>query len=174
MVELIVVIVLAGILAAVATGRYFNRGSFDASAYAEQIRTMARYAQKLAIAQNRKVYVEGSLGGIGLCYANALPCPTDSQVPAPSGANSGNAATRAFCAVGGAYASTWYCEGLPAGVQMTASGNTLSPFYFNGLGRPYMPTDAGVDSTFQNLSLGFSADGGTSTLSVSKETGYVN
>jgi MSHA pilin protein MshC len=174
MVELVVIIVLAGILAAVATSRFFSREGYDASAYAEQVRAMARYAQKLAIAQNRNVYVEGSLSGVGLCYKNTLPCATADQVPAPSGSNSGNAATRAFCAVGGVYASTWYCEGLPTGVTMAVSGNSLSPFYFNGLGRPYTATDTGTDSTFADLSITLSADGGASTIAVSKETGYVN
>lgn len=182
MVELIVVMVLAGILAAIGASRFFNRSGFDASAYGEQVRGMARYAQKLAIAQNRNVFVEGSLDGVSLCYIHALPCPVESQVPAPAGSNSGNDATKSFCSVGGVYAQGWYCEGRPAGVTMTAvsGGASLSPFYFNGLGKPYLPDDAkamkngvNTDSSFQGMTLALSADGSRFEMSVSQETGYV-
>jgi MSHA pilin protein MshC len=179
-VELIVVMVLAGILAAVATARYFNRTGFDAASYAEQLRGMVRYGQKLAIAQNRNVWVVGSVDGIALCYANALPCPAASQVLPPTGTNSGNKNTKTFCAVGGAYAAAWYCEGRPDGVTMIPSGYSLSPFYFNGLGKPYVQADLpssgtiSTDSTFGGVSMAISADGVTSTVSVAQETGYVN
>lgn len=187
MIELVVVMILVAILGAVASARYFKRTGFDAASYTEQVRAMARYAQKLAIAQNRFVYVEGDLNGVALCYKHAMPCPLDSQVQAPAGDNSGSAATRAYCSVGGTYSPHWYCEGIPAGVTMgIGSGGTnmsLSPFLFNGLGKPYLPTDVPAnmpdntlltDSTFKGISMTVSADGSTATLSVAAETGYVN
>jgi MSHA pilin protein MshC len=182
LVELITVMVIIGILGAVAGARFFNRTGYDATTYAEQLRAMVRYAQKIAIAQNRFVYVEGAIGGVSLCYQNTLQCPAASQVPAPSGSNSGNAATRAYCTTGGAYAAGWYCEGLPPGVMLTPiSGSLQQPFFFNGLGKPYLPTDASsanklllADSGFQTLLISISADGSVSNLSVAAETGYVN
>ena len=61
MVELIMVIVIVGVLAAVAASRFFVRTGFDVAAFAEQVRAMARYAQKLAVAQNRVVWVTGTV-----------------------------------------------------------------------------------------------------------------
>lgn len=175
LVELIVVMVLAGILAAVAGARFFNRSGFDAASYAEQLRGMVRYGQKVAIAQNARVYVEGNYDGIALCYVDAMPCPAASQVPTPAGANSGTKNTKTFCAAGGAYAAAWYCEGRPDGIAMQITSGALSPFYFNGLGKPYLPSDTPPnDSNFVTLAMAISADGTTSTVSVAQETGYVN
>src|SRR4051812_38308373 len=91
MVELIVVMILVGILGAIGAARFFSRTGFDSAAYAEQLRGMARYAQKLAIGQHRNVFVAASPDGIALCYVNASPCPAAQAVPAPGGSNSGNA-----------------------------------------------------------------------------------
>jgi MSHA pilin protein MshC len=182
MIELIMVMVLVGILAAVAANRFFTRTGVDASSFAETVRGMVRYAQKLAIAQNRVVWVTGSLtGGVALCYANALPCPAGQQVMVPGGTNSGNTYTRAFCSVGGVYSPNWYCESVPAaGVSMTPVSGTFSPFYFNGLGRPFMPNDLPADgsrsqdSTFGTTTYTFSGDKVSIPVTIYQETGYVN
>jgi MSHA pilin protein MshC len=184
MIELIMVVILVGILAAVAATRFFIRTGFDATSYAEQMRAMARYAQKLAIAQNRNVWVTGSLtGGVALCYANTLPCPVNQQVSVPNGTNSGNPNTRLFCRVGGVYSPTWYCESPPAaGIAMTPSGTsgTFSPFYFNGLGKPFLPDDMPAnggpsqDSTFATTSYTFSGDKVSIAVTIHQETGYVD
>jgi MSHA pilin protein MshC len=180
MVELVVVMVLIGILAAVGAARFYTRTAYDVSAYAEQVRAMARYAQKLAIAQNRNVYMVGSPDVFALCYANALPCPTNRLVVAPAGANSGNANTRTYCVTGGAYAANWYCEGRPSNVTMTPASGMQSGFYFNGLGKPYLPGDlpttAGApsqNSSFATTAFTFSGDGASFTVTISPETGYV-
>lgn len=179
MVELIIVMILMGILAAIGAARFFNRSGFDTASYAEQVRAMARYAQKLAIAQNRNVFVTGSLNGVALCYANSLPCPASQMVSAPGGSNSGGSATRAFCVSGGAYASSWYCEGRPSGVTISPAGGTVSPFYFNGLGKPFLPADLPAggapsqDSSFATTTFNFSGDGVTIPVTIYQETGYV-
>jgi MSHA pilin protein MshC len=172
MVELIVVMILIGILGAIGAARFFSRTGFDAAAYSEQSAAMLRYAQKLAIAQNRPVYVQATTQGIRLCYDGSTPCTSQQQVAAPSGDNSGSTATRAFCTAGGAYARAWYCEGVPTGASMTLSQAAAGAFYFNGLGRPYLTTDTG-DSTFGGLSLTVKGDELTRTISISQETGYV-
>jgi MSHA pilin protein MshC len=170
MVELIVVMILVGILGAIGAARFFNRTGFDAAAYAEQGAAMLRYAQKLAIAQNRPVYVQTSNQGIKLCYTATSPCGNNERIAAPSGSNSGSTGTRAFCTGGGSYAPAWACEGVPPGAGMTLNGTAV--FYFNGLGRPYAATDDG-DSTFTGLSLTVAGDDFTRTISVAQETGYV-
>jgi MSHA pilin protein MshC len=176
MVELIVMMVLIGVLSAIGAARFFDRGAFDAAAYGEQLRAMMRYAQKLAIAQNRNVFVQGSLDGAALCYEAANPCPAGSLVPVPAGDNSGNDATRKYCLSGGAYASGWYCEGRPDGVAITPVSGSLAPFFFNALGRPCLAADLASncqDSSFAGLTLALSGGGATASLSVSQETGYV-
>jgi MSHA pilin protein MshC len=173
MVELIMVILLVGILGAIGAARFFSRTGFDAAAYAEQSVGLLRYAQKLAVAQNRKVFVQASAQGIRLCYTGATPCGTDQRVLTPAGDNSGTTATRAFCAEGGVYVRNWYCEAVPSGTLMVLSPAAASTFYFNGLGRPYLPADTGTDSNFAGLVLTLTADGLTRTVTVAQETGYV-
>jgi MSHA pilin protein MshC len=179
LIELIVVMVLIGVLGAIGASRFFDRSAYDAAAYGEQLRAMVRYAQKLAIAQNRNVFVQGSLDGVALCYDAAIPCPAASQVRVPAGDNSGktgNDATRNYCQNGGAYASGWYCEGRPDGVTMNPVGGSLAPFFFNALGRPCLAADLASncqDSTFAGLTVALTGGGATASLSVSQETGHV-
>lgn len=47
--ELIVVMVLMAILAAVAAPRFFDSGAFEGPAFAQELASAARYAQKLAV-----------------------------------------------------------------------------------------------------------------------------
>jgi MSHA pilin protein MshC len=174
MVELIVVMVLIGILGAIGAARFFNRTGFDAAAYAEQSAAMLRYAQKLAIAQRRNVFVQATTQGIRLCYDGSTPCAAQQQVAAPSGANSGSTATRAFCAAGGAYIEAWHCEGVPTGASMTLSQATAGAFFFNGLGQPFLAADTGIGASgFTGLTLSIKGDDLTRTISVAQETGYV-
>jgi len=185
MVELIVVLIVVGILGAIGAARFFNRSGFDAAAYAEQVRGMVRYAQKLAVAQNRPVYVQGMLSGVNvqgvaLCFVANSPCPAAAQVPAPGG-NSGSSGTRASCLANGVYAPAWYCEGVPASVGFSPITGSLATFYFSGIGRPYAPDDVPKNdptgsaqvSNFSQISVAIAADGISSTITVSPETGYV-
>jgi MSHA pilin protein MshC len=180
MVELIIVMILIGILAAIGAARFFNPTGFDTAGYAEQVRAMARYAQKLAVAQHTNVFVVGSQDGIALCYTNSMPCPAGQVVPAPGGANSGSGATRSFCVSGGAYAANWYCEGRPAGVTLTPASGSISPFYFSALGKPFLPADLpqggapSINSSFATTTFTFSGDGVTIPVTIYQETGYVD
>jgi MSHA pilin protein MshC len=181
-VELIMVILLAGILAAVAASRFYNRTGFDVASFADTARGMVRYAQKLAIAQNRTVWVTGTVDpknvynvqGIGLCYSNNATCPTADQVQAPSGTNSGNANTRYICVVGGAYVPSWYCESAPsAGLTMKLATGSFAPFYFNGLGKPFALDANNKPVPFPTTQYKFSGDNATIAVTVYQETGYV-
>ena len=57
MVELIVMLVLIGILGTIAGSRFYDTQVFEARTYADQAKALIRYAQKLAISQNRNVFV---------------------------------------------------------------------------------------------------------------------
>lgn len=173
LVELIAVLVLVGILGAYASSRFIGRESFDARAYADQTLAMLRFAQKLAIAQNRRVFVRLDGDSVALCFDNAY-CTT--RVLAPGG-NSASTRTLAACAQD----KTWFCEALPV-----ATSYTLEPaapyagrpwLYFSALGKPYAAADAATssgDGTFVKLALQVRRGSEFQTLFVETETGYVH
>ena len=165
LVELIAVIVIIGILGAVAAGRFLGRAPFDSVAYADQSRSLLRYAQKVAIAQNRNVYVRITAGGVALCYQAA--CAVSDHVLAPGGANSGSSATKALC-----NDSTWACEAPPQQVRITPA----TTFYFDPVGKPFAVGDAPPTSvsSFAGLSMVVTASESVRTIAVEMETGYVH
>lgn len=81
MVELILVMVIAGILAAVAVPRMIGRTSFDTRGFADQIAATVRFAQKLAVAQRTDVFVRLTANDATLCYDAACATPA----PGPGG-----------------------------------------------------------------------------------------
>jgi MSHA pilin protein MshC len=155
MIELVVVIVLMGILGAVATARYFDSAGFDASTYTEQTRSMLRYAQKVAVAQHRNVYVVFTSKRIALCFTTV--CAASDRVLAPAGSNSGGKTTVTECAD-----PTWYCEGTPANLGYALQGGTPGNFSFDALGQP-----------LSGMIVRITGDGLTRDITVSAETGYV-
>lgn len=88
MVELITVMVIIGILAAVAMPRFFQRNTFDDRGFHDQVISTLRYAQKAAIAQRRFVCVTfPANNSINLAMGSNSDCTT-AQLPivSPSGA----------------------------------------------------------------------------------------
>jgi MSHA pilin protein MshC len=81
MVELILVIAVAGILAAVAVPRMMGRTGFDTRGFADQLSATVRFAQKLAIAHRTDVFVRLTAGDATLCYDAACATPA----PGPGG-----------------------------------------------------------------------------------------
>ncbi|MDL2353621.1 MAG: prepilin-type N-terminal cleavage/methylation domain-containing protein [Pseudomonadota bacterium] len=171
LVELVVVMVLIGILGAVASARYFDSTGFDAAAYTGQTRTMLRYAQKAAIAQHRPVYVVLSSRRIALCvnYRSDATCGGTNRLLAPAG-NSGAKATLAACG-----AADWYCEATPAGLAYAVQGAGAAYFFFDALGRPFAAADPypGEPASFAGLVLRITGDGQNHDVTVSQESGYV-
>src|SRR5450759_481254 len=70
LVELIMVMVIIGILAAVAAPRFFNANVFQSRGFADQVQASLRYAQKEAIAQHRNVCVAMTASDITLKIAS--------------------------------------------------------------------------------------------------------
>ncbi|MHB1186789.1 prepilin-type N-terminal cleavage/methylation domain-containing protein [Thiobacillus sp.] len=85
MVELVLVMVIAGILAAVAVPRMIGRTSFDTRGFADQLGATVRFAQKLAVSQRRDVSVLLTANDATLCYDPITPCAAASQAPGPGG-----------------------------------------------------------------------------------------
>jgi MSHA pilin protein MshC len=165
LVELIAVIIIVGILGAFAASRFMGRASFDSIAYADQSVALLRYAQKVAIAQNRNVYARVQANGIALCYD--ISCIGGQRVRAAGGGNSDSAATRAACAD-----TTWACEAPPSQVTITP----LALFYFDALGKPFLETDglSAAVSNFTTRTITVKADPSQRLITIEMETGYVH
>ncbi len=86
LVELIVVIVILGILAAVAIPRFANRADFDAAGVYDGTLSILRYAQKSAVAQRRQVCVVFTPAELALSIAAAFGAACDTPLTGPDGA----------------------------------------------------------------------------------------
>jgi MSHA pilin protein MshC len=148
--ELIMVIVLMGILAAVAAPKIFNTNDFYARGFHDETLGLLRYAQKTAIAQRRTVCVTLNTTGITLNIFSTNPetgtcaaAPTLTPLSSPRG-GTGLAAT------------------IKTAPACTASPSALATFQFTPLGS----TDqlCNVDITIAN----------SSTITIEAATGYVH
>nr|WP_255583429.1 type II secretion system protein [Duganella sp. sic0402] len=169
MVELITVLIVAGILAAVGVSRFADSNAFENRAYADQAKTIIRYAQKLAVAQNRPIFVVTNGSSFAVCADAAC----NGLITAPGGSNSGSTATRANCRQGSNYVASWMCEGRPANVSIT--GLPGSTIFFDALGRPYKGTDpvVGPSTLSAPVIISFTSAGNTNQITIWPETGYV-
>jgi MSHA pilin protein MshC len=156
--ELTAVIVITGVLAAVAVPRFLGRQSFDSRAFHDQCLAVVRHAQKVAIAQRRTIYVSVTATRIGVCYdagcaSHVSPPASYLQATTPSGA--GNPA-----ALNCSNDPNWLCAGAPDAVSVSP----VVTFSFDGLGRPNLVAT-------QTLVV---AGDATRTVVVERETGYVH
>lgn len=157
-VELIMVIVILGILAAVAAPRFFDRNTFDSRGFYDQAISTLRYAQKAAIAQHRFVCAQFSAvgvtpGTVTLTTGSSNSCGT--PLPSPSGQasyviTSNNASFSAIPAGG----ISFDCLGRPRTVGTATTCSDTS-------GILAAPTPIAIN------------DYGTS-ITVEAETGYVH
>ncbi|MBT9589740.1 MAG: type II secretion system protein [Thiobacillus sp.] len=111
LVELILVMVIAGILAAVAVPRLIGRNSFDSRGFTDQFAATVRFAQKLAIAQRRDVFVRLTPTNATLCYNATGACVA---APGPGGEKP-------------------YTVSVPGGVAIASPVASLA---FDAVGRP--------------------------------------
>jgi MSHA pilin protein MshC len=114
LIELVTVILLVGILAAVAVPRMFDATAFRSRGFYEEVVGAARYGQKLAVASGCAVQLSISGGAFALYQRQSCTGGAFSQaVPRPAGS--------------GAFSAT-----VPAGVTLTASAAAV---VFDSLGR---------------------------------------
>jgi MSHA pilin protein MshC len=113
MLELIIVILIAGILSFTAIGRLNDTGEVNAHGFAEQIASTLRFAQEAAVAQRRLMYVNVNAGSglVDACLDSSNACAQ--PLAAPGG---GTLAVQA-----------------PGGIVMSTS---TAQFSFDGLGQP--------------------------------------
>jgi MSHA pilin protein MshC len=73
LVELITIMVILGVLAAIAMPRFFDRNTFDSRGFYDQTISTLRYAQKTAIAKHRFVCVAFAANSITLTFDPISP-----------------------------------------------------------------------------------------------------
>jgi MSHA pilin protein MshC len=121
LIELVVVMVIAGILAAVAIPRFTDVES-RAAWYREQVKAGVRYAQRQAVAHRRCVFVSVTAARVDLFYDNGLCALSATPLRVITTGNP-------------------YQLPAPAGVVLSPVGN----FSFNGLGRPSFAADLTIN-----------------------------
>ncbi|HEY5799154.1 MAG TPA: prepilin-type N-terminal cleavage/methylation domain-containing protein [Burkholderiaceae bacterium] len=171
LVELVTTLIIVGVLAAVAAPRFFTRSAFEGRAFVDQSRSLLRYAQKVAIAQNRSVFVRLNGSSVALCFDSTCSAAA-MLLAAPAGSNSGSNVTRAACVATAVYQPQWACEGIPAGMTYTSP---QALFYFDASGQPYRNTDTVPVSTFTTpLTIAVTGDATPMSIVIEGATGYVH
>jgi MSHA pilin protein MshC len=88
-IELVVVLVITGVLAAVAVPRFFVSQQYSDRGFYDQALAITRYAQKSAIALRRNVCVNIASPSINLTYVSAptyvSTSPCNTNLPSPVG-----------------------------------------------------------------------------------------
>lgn len=128
LIELVTVLVILGIVAAVAAPRFFTKDSFDERGFYDETVSAARYAQKLALATGCDVQFSVSASGYVL-NQRATSCVSGGF-------------TRSVVHPGTAQPS--FSGTAPSGIATAMTGN---PVVFNGQGYP-------SDSTTRTVTVG--------------------
>ena len=127
LIELVVVLVIAGIMAAIVLPQ-FNQPDIDASWYQEQIKSALRYGQRQAVAQRRNVYVVVSAVNVRLCYDAACAAPVSD-----------------------------FASGAPFTTKSAPSGVALVPqtFSFDAMGQPSAGAPFTIDGVIVDADTGY-------------------
>ncbi|MCW8906214.1 MAG: prepilin-type N-terminal cleavage/methylation domain-containing protein [Sedimenticola sp.] len=145
LVELVVVLLVAGVLLAVGMPRFFDQLTFQEWGFSDELGGALRYAQKLAVASGCDTQVAISTGGYQLnqrasCDSGAFTTP----VRLPGSDASG------------------YAGNAPGGVTLTPVS-----LYFDSLGRPRASASGAL---LGNTTVSV----GSRTFTVEAQTGYVH
>ena len=125
MVELIMVMVIIGIIAAVAVPRFFDRNVFDSRGFYDQVISTLRYAQKAAIAQHRFVCVAFTSNSVTLTTGATAACGTNLTGPTGTAPYSVSSSNASFTATPAAF--NFDALGRPSAAQsITVSGYATS------------------------------------------------
>jgi MSHA pilin protein MshC len=158
MIELVMVMVLAGILAIAIIPRFANKSVFDAKGFFDQSISMLRYAQKVAIAQRTNVFVNANAasGTICLTYVADANCASTTASDKVVALSSMPLATD----------QSWMIKTVPAGSGITLGGALV--FSFSALGKPTpVPDPTPNNAIVVNIN-------GTGVITIERETGYVH
>jgi MSHA pilin protein MshC len=124
LIELIMVIVIAGILAVVVVPRFYDIKIFQTRGFADQVQATLRYAQKIAIAQHRLVCAAYTTGPDRLAVTITVTASCDTALNLPTG-------------------NVNYVD-APSGVAFLMTPSSVN---FDALGRPNAAAVATVGNT---------------------------
>jgi MSHA pilin protein MshC len=144
LVELIAVITVIGILAALAGPKFIGNDVFETRGAQGTLLSALRYAQKTAVAQRRVVYVSVNTASHTVCLGFTNNCSNPVIDPVTQSA---------------------YSKTLSSLVTLSATNATLG---FDGLGRPV--PNAGATYSIQNT---VDVTQSAKVITVEAETGYV-
>ena len=149
LVELVTIIVILGIIAAIAAPRFFGRADFDNRGFYDQVISTLRYAQKAAIAQRRFVCVTFAANSVTLTQGATNNC-------------------------GGALA---IASGDTALTSSNATFSASANFSFDCLGRPRNLGGGAVCGDTVGISIApqtININNYATPIIVERETGYVH
>lgn len=144
LVELIAVITVVGILAAIAGPKFIGNDVFETRGAQGTMLSALRYAQKTAVAQRKVVYVNVNTATRTVCLGFTSNCSSTVIDPVTQSA---------------------YSKTLSSAITLTASNAGLG---FDGLGRPV--PNSGATYSIQNS---VDASQLAKVITVEAETGYV-
>ena len=152
--ELVIVMVITGVLAAVAVPKLFDKNEFAARGARDVVASALRYAQKSAIAMRRNVCTSIAASVLDVTYASASgndqACVAANKVINPGNSLPFNDATNA----------------LPGGATVTAGVDVV----FDSMGRP-----SSAPATPLTAALAITVTGNAAhPITVEPETGYVH
>jgi MSHA pilin protein MshC len=98
MIELVTVMVILGIVAAIAIPRFFSRDAYDSRSFYDQVIATLRYAQKAAIAQRRFVCVTFTANSVTLTTGVTAACGAGLSGPAGAAPYSVSSTSATFAA----------------------------------------------------------------------------
>jgi MSHA pilin protein MshC len=149
LIELVMVMLILGILAAVAAPRIFNISGFNARGFHDQTLAYLRFAQKTAVAQRRTVCVNSTATSLTLTMASAADTANCAAAASLVGPNGESPVLNAN------------------GVSFSA--RSAAAFGFDSLGQP---VDTGGVPLISSLV--FQVGGAASAITVEAYTGYVH
>jgi len=145
MIELMVVLLLVGILGAVAMPRFFTVSPFLVRGFADELGSAIRYANKVAVATGCDTRIVTTVSSYDLKQRASCSSGSFTQDVTIAGGN------------------TSYSGVSPSGVALS-----VASFYFDSNGRPRNSSSDALLTSVTNVSVG------SSSLAIEPETGYVH
>jgi MSHA pilin protein MshC len=140
LIELIMVMVMLGVLAAVAAPKIFDVSAFNARGFHDQTMAYLRFAQKTAVAQRRTVCVSFSSSSLTLSIAAATgsyDCASAATLTGPQGESPVLLSAKSSVSYGTVPAAAFSFDAL--GQPISSTGLAVSPvFKVNGVGDSIM------------------------------------
>lgn len=122
-VELVVIIVIAGILATAAAPLFFDLSTYNNRGFADQVISTLRYAQKAAVAQHQYVCIAFTSNSVTLTTGATSACGTPLTSPTGQAPFSISSANASFAATPAGYYYNWLGQPSFSGTPLSISIN---------------------------------------------------